>query len=37
MVIISPGESWPPTPLAALLMIKGCGVVLAEMNSATLR
>ena len=35
MVIISPGESWLPTPLAALLIINGWGVVLAEINKAT--
>ena len=35
IVIISPGESWLPMPLAALLIINGCGVVLAEINNAT--
>ena len=34
-MIISPGESAPPTPLAALLMMNGCGVLLAEINNAT--
>jgi hypothetical protein len=35
MVIISPGESELPTPLAELLIMNGCGVVLAEINKAT--